>query len=347
MADDADGDDFFSRLSLNEDFVRGADRRELTAEERLRRAAQERQVEEERRLWNERKKAYGRPHRRFKRSLRRGIGGLPHRLKTTTVTLLVLSLIGGAAYLDATSTDSTSIWAAADSPSTRSVDGITGPSTQSAKSDVPLGVAPTVSADGAPYLFISTQKGTSAPVAYDPCRPIQVVVNPLNAPAAGDRLIREAIDATSAATGLRFIIEGTTDEVASEERESFQPLRYGDRWAPVLIAWGEPSNVPMLKDDVAGFAGSSALSRGNGPTVYVSGSVVLDAPQFEKILDRKRGEASARSVIMHELAHLVGLDHVDDESQLMNPVGGDVRVFQSGDLAGLAQLGRGECVKQL
>lgn len=50
---------------------------------------------------------------------------------------------------------------------------------------------------------------------------------------------------------------------------------------------------------------------------------------------------------MHELAHVVGLDHVDDPTQLMNPEGTGVTEFAAGDLAGLAVLGGGQCVPEL
>lgn len=50
---------------------------------------------------------------------------------------------------------------------------------------------------------------------------------------------------------------------------------------------------------------------------------------------------------MHELANVVGLDHVDDPTQLMNPEGTNVTEFAAGDLAGLARLGGGQCVPEL
>ncbi|MCR6491586.1 hypothetical protein [Cellulomonas sp. P24] len=43
------------------------------------------------------------------------------------------------------------------------------------------------------------------------------------------------------------------------------------------------------------------------------------------------------------MGHLVGLGHVDDPHQLMSPTLGAPVTFQDGDLAGLAQLGRGAC----
>jgi predicted Zn-dependent protease len=46
-------------------------------------------------------------------------------------------------------------------------------------------------------------------------------------------------------------------------------------------------------------------------------------------------------VLMHELGHVIGLDHVSDQSQIMyQTVTTKQSVFGAGDLAGLQLLGR-------
>ncbi|MNI86386.1 hypothetical protein D3C73_1434790 [compost metagenome] len=71
----------------------------------------------------------------------------------------------------------------------------------------------------------------------------------------------------------------------------------------------------------------------------------LDAPQFAEIVDAPSGEEIGVAVIMHELGHLLGLDHVDDPRQLMFDQASWVRGFAAGDRTGLAQLGTGPCSK--
>jgi hypothetical protein len=50
---------------------------------------------------------------------------------------------------------------------------------------------------------------------------------------------------------------------------------------------------------------------------WVSGTVYLDRPQFRELLQGVDGWAAARAIVMHELAHLVGLTHVSASDQPM------------------------------
>lgn len=183
-------------------------------------------------------------------------------------------------------------------------------------------------------------------VTYDPCRPIHYVVRPTNEPPGGAAVVQESIAAVSAATGLRFVDDGATDEAPSNERAAFQPERYGQRWAPVLITWSDPRESRGLAGSTIGTGGSQALTLTKGATsetAYVTGNVTLDAPQLRQTL-AEEGRQAVRGVVEHELGHVVGLAHVNDRKQLMYPESAlAVSRYQAGDLRGLAILGNGPC----
>ncbi|MGY1722751.1 matrixin family metalloprotease [Blastococcus sp. SYSU DS0533] len=210
--------------------------------------------------------------------------------------------------------------------------------------DAPLGTPVPAPSPGGTHLFIGVQDDGKGPVAYDPCRPVHYVIRPDNAPPGGDALVHEAFARVSDVTGLQFVFDGATDESAWEERPSFQPDRYGDRWAPVLVSWQTDAENPELAGRVAGLAGSAIVEPPGGPRVFVTGVVGLDADAFRDMLADPAGVAGARAVVLHELAHLVGLAHVEDPGQLMYPTTSTVLDFNVGDLTGLSQLGGGECV---
>lgn len=173
-------------------------------------------------------------------------------------------------------------------------------------------------------------------------------------PAAGpgtargtDQLSQQSVAAVSAATGLQFVYDGVTSEAPSKDRKAYQPDRYGKKWAPVLSAWSTPEETPGLAGRVAGIGGSSSLRVQGEPYVYVTGQVRLDAPGMMETLAFPNGPALVRAIIMHELAHVVGLDHVNDPSQLMYQENNGQLDFGAGDRAGLALVGTGKCVPRI
>lgn len=201
---------------------------------------------------------------------------------------------------------------------------------------------------GGTHAFTRLQDDGVTPVRYDPCERVHFALNPRNAPAGAEPIVFAAVARIAEVTGLRFVYDGYTDESPSADRPAYQPERYGDRWAPVLIAWATEDELPALAGNVVGQAGSAAVSLGDRPQVYVTGTVALDAPQLGPILERRNGRDVVSAIVLHELGHLVGLAHVDDPGELMYPeVQDEVTAFSAGDLTGLARLGTGPCVPEL
>jgi hypothetical protein len=197
----------------------------------------------------------------------------------------------------------------------------------------------TVSGVGA-YTVLRRHDGQ--PVTWDPCQPIHYVVRPTGEPPGGQLLLDKAIDEVSKDSGLFFLDDGTTTEAPTPDRNPYQPDRYGKQWAPVLIAWSSSGEFPDLQGDVVGLGGPIALDGKNARNI--SGEVVFDAPDITQIEATPDGATFTYDIMLHELGHLVGLGHVNDSTQIMNPVSlRPLAGYGSGDLRGLAALGAGRC----
>jgi hypothetical protein len=149
------------------------------------------------------------------------------------------------------------------------------------------------------------------------------------------------------ATGLDFGADGSTTEGPRKQRVAYQPERYDkSRWAPVLIAWADEQSFPRLAGYIAGVGAPQPWLTRSGHLAYVSGQVVLDRLQLDRVQLPDR--AVARAIILHELGHLVGLDHTADRSQIMHSEAQfNVQDYGAGDLRGLAKLGTRACVPEL
>lgn len=182
------------------------------------------------------------------------------------------------------------------------------------------------SSDGA-YVFMGTQPGTDEAVGFSPCGSIEVVVNPAGSPAGYAELVQDSLDRISGASGLHLVLVGETDEAWVDE-----PRAAG---LPILVTWADAQAVPALGES-AGIAGPSWFFGPDGRWWSGSGQVVINPallPTWEAL----------SAVLDHEFAHVIGLGHVGEPSELMAPVNTGQASFGPGDLAGLAALGSIPC----
>jgi hypothetical protein len=195
--------------------------------------------------------------------------------------------------------------------------------------------APAPAADGWAPAWVDDQGG---PVRWDPCQPVHYVVNPASMPQHGREDLNEALRRISAVSGLRFVDDGDTDELPRRGRDSYQPERYGERWAPVLVAWVPPDDTDLgLGGGVQGLASTVAVPTAEGGSL-VTAQVALDASR--RLASGFGPGATDGEVLLHELAHAVGLGHVDDPTQVMyTSTTNSESEFGAGDRAGLQALG--------
>ncbi|HEV7203461.1 MAG TPA: matrixin family metalloprotease [Jatrophihabitans sp.] len=226
------------------------------------------------------------------------------------------------------------------------------PPVSSEEQPQPLGTPlPAPAGDGG-YAFEATQPGSSAPAAWDPCRPIHYVTNGA-APAGEEGVVASVLAELTRITGFRFVDDGPTTEVPqATNRAEYQPALYGTRWAPVLVAWTDPTHVPRLTGPVIGLGGADSITFAGSPRTLVSGLVYFDAPQFRANLADPRGRArqraEMRAVVRHEFGHLLGLAHVGDPRAIMYPETHlNVTDYSPADLRGLHALSVGPCAPTL
>lgn len=170
---------------------------------------------------------------------------------------------------------------------------------------------------------------------WDPCRTVGYRTNLRRAPRGSATLVKRAFGQVHAATGIRFKALGSTTKIPfTTKADSTQHLDSG-----LVVAWATPRQVPGLRGSTAGIGGSTAQRVGNGPWRYVYGGVAVDAGAR-----LKPGFGTGQTLgalLLHEIGHAMGLDHVTATSQIMYP---SLRStfrgrYEAGDLAGLHALG--------
>jgi hypothetical protein len=180
---------------------------------------------------------------------------------------------------------------------------------------------------------------TGSPARWDPCKPIHYVVETQWMPTGGRADLAAALRRLSKASGLVFTDDGDTDELPTQTRPPYQPARYGKRWAPLLIGWVPPARTDLgLGHGVAGVTVAVAIPNGRAGSI-VTGQVALDADH--QLPPGFGPGATEGEVLLHELAHAVGLGHVLDPTQVMYPqTTNSESQYGAGDRAGLAALGK-------
>lgn len=185
------------------------------------------------------------------------------------------------------------------------------------------------------YAFLERQANGS-PVTYSSCRsvPVEFNLHGVDDPDATRRILLQALGQASAASHLNLVY--VRDSIRRPSRNWGTMGGY-----PVLIGFSDASEIPIM-DGVAGRGGSSWTDV-DGHSTYISGQIVLERGFWNRQLDSWRGDEEARAVVMHELGHVLGLGHVQDDGELMNADNVGRTEWGPGDRKGLAVLGKGPC----
>ena len=196
--------------------------------------------------------------------------------------------------------------------------------------------------------------GPDGPVVFDACHSIHYRVRVGRGPLNGLSLIRDAVAKVEAATGLRFVYDGPTDQAPTQA--SLYPKREPSWYVPmdpVIIGWfgrnetdlwvqGGGGRVGRREPNILGEMVPVMATFRSGQKLRVSGAILLDPSDTLVTLAPWFGSGKTiGNVLLHELAHLVGLDHVNSTAEQMNAGLSDSAPngFGPGDRRGLWSVG--------
>jgi Matrixin len=167
-------------------------------------------------------------------------------------------------------------------------------------------------------------------VRWDPCKVITVKVNDDGAPSKAVRQVRQALRKLGAATGIRFRYAGRTNAIPW--RTDGKKSEYSD--AAMTISWATPRQVRPLSGSTVGWGGGWARDD-----EIFRGGIALD--RTARLRSGFGKGATWGAVLLHELAHVMGLGHVGASEQLMYPsiLPSTQGRYEAGDLAGLRDQG--------
>ncbi|GAA1952695.1 hypothetical protein GCM10009798_09900 [Nocardioides panacihumi] len=172
--------------------------------------------------------------------------------------------------------------------------------------------------------------GRTDSTQFDPCEPIPVRINYAGAPRNAHALVAAALTRARAATGLTFTYAGRYSGVPfSRQRNGGLPP------SGIGFAWSTSRTVSGLAGPTIGLGGGGWAINDR----RTSSGVVIDRSFHFR--QGWTGPNSIGGLLLHELGHALGLEHVKDRSQQMYPldIGAPNGNYNRGDLAALRRVG--------
>lgn len=209
--------------------------------------------------------------------------------------------------------------------------------TGSVSSAATVGAA-TTTISSSSYRFSSILDG--APVRWNPCQAIHWRANVAVGPVGGLDVLKAAVAHVSYTTGTTWVYDGTTLTVPST---AYLPRTPTNTNKPVVIGWTDGAHSDLLAGRPAQVLGMTRTTwfgvddgMGHRAAATRAAVVALDRTNHLPL----RGVQSWSATALHELGHVMGLDHPADSRQLMAATLPNAATLQAGDNTGLVRLGR-------
>jgi hypothetical protein len=187
------------------------------------------------------------------------------------------------------------------------------------------------------YAFTTVLSGQ--PVRWNPCTPIHWKFRAAGAPAGGWPVVAAAVARIGQATGTRWVFDGVVGGAPTRAwlPTSVRTVR------PVLIGWTDAAHSDLLRGQPRGVYAVTRTAWFSSFHLGVPGGTIRTAVIALDATDRlpANGPGSWKTVVLHELGHVMGLAHAGSSRQQMYPVlQRSLTDLQAGDLQGLSRVGR-------
>jgi hypothetical protein len=164
---------------------------------------------------------------------------------------------------------------------------------------------------------------------WNPCRTITYRVNTRRAPEGGRKMVKAAIAVLREANGLQFKYLGKTKAIPFRDDGGKQRSN-----AKLDIAWATSRQVHELRNGTIGWGG---LWWDGRKVAYRGGISMLHNASMTS--DPGPG-GTWHNLLIHELGHVMGLDHADTTAQVMYPqIPYSPGRYEAGDLNALERKG--------
>lgn len=188
--------------------------------------------------------------------------------------------------------------------------------------------SPTLPTGWAPIVAVNNSNPKAIPWK---CETIKVMVNAKLAPKGAVKDLKTALSQLSAATGVTWQFAGFTNEMPTLNR---------DPQKPVLVAWvrggAKDVNGNTLINKTE--SGRSGPVYSSDATHWSSGVAVFNIDEDSRYTPGFGTGRTRGTLLLHELGHVAGLGHVQDETNVMteySAVRVGPSVFSADDLQGL------------